>query len=97
MVAAISDLLCVKIPSSYEVSSTPDRAPLSMLNAQRMGPLGMEARHPMLFHGHGDGGGLQGRHGQMIRAGGPQGVMQQQGHQFRFYQNNQGKRLRLRN
>ncbi|XP_023821321.1 histone-lysine N-methyltransferase 2C isoform X7 [Oryzias latipes] len=90
VVAAISDLLCVKIPSSYEVSSTPDRAPLSMLNAQRMGPLGMEARHPMLFHGHGDGGGLQGRHGQMIRAGGPQGVMQQQGHQFRFYQNNQG-------
>ncbi|XP_028283859.1 histone-lysine N-methyltransferase 2C isoform X3 [Parambassis ranga] len=88
VVAAISDLLCVKIPSSYEVSSTPDRGPLSMLSGQRMGPHGMEPRPPMLFHGQGDNGGFHGRPGQMIRPGGLQGMMQQ--HHFRFHPNSPG-------
>ncbi|XP_045906946.1 histone-lysine N-methyltransferase 2C isoform X7 [Micropterus dolomieu] len=88
VVAAISDLLCVKIPSSYEVSSTPDRVPISMLSGPRVGPHGMEPRPPMLFHGQGDNGGLHGRPGQMIRPGGAQGMMQQQqAHHFRFHPN----------
>ncbi|XP_062285762.1 histone-lysine N-methyltransferase 2C isoform X4 [Scomber scombrus] len=91
VVAAISDLLCVKIPSSYEVSSTPDRGPLSMLGGPRMGPHAMEPRPPMLFHGHGDHGGLHGRPGQMIRPGGAQGMMHQQhAHHFRFHPNSPG-------
>ncbi|XP_044224947.1 histone-lysine N-methyltransferase 2C isoform X3 [Thunnus albacares] len=91
VVAAISDLLCVKIPSSYEVSSTPDRGPLSMLGGPRVGPHAMEPRPPMLFHGHGDNGGLHGRPGQMIRPGGAQGMMHQQhAHHFRFHPNSPG-------
>ncbi|XP_063317746.1 histone-lysine N-methyltransferase 2C-like isoform X5 [Pelmatolapia mariae] len=90
VVAAISDLLCVKIPSSYEVSSTPDRGPLSMVSGQRVGPHGMEPRPPMLFNGQGDSGGLHGRPGQMIRASGPQGMMQHQAHHFRFHPNSPG-------
>uniref|UniRef100_A0A4W6DHQ7 Histone-lysine N-methyltransferase 2C n=1 Tax=Lates calcarifer TaxID=8187 RepID=A0A4W6DHQ7_LATCA len=78
VVAAISDLLCVKIPSSYEVSSTPDRGSLSVLSGPRVGPHGMEPRPPMLFHGQGDNGGLHGRPGQMMKPSGPQGMMQQQ-------------------
>lgn len=93
VVAAISDLLCVKIPSSYEVSSTPDRGPLSMLSGQRMGLHGMEPRPPMLFHGQGDNGGFHGRPGQMIRPGGPQGMMQQ--HHFRFHPNSPGEGINL--
>ncbi|XP_073347708.1 histone-lysine N-methyltransferase 2C isoform X3 [Pagrus major] len=94
VVAAISDLLCVKIPSSYEVSSTPDRGPQSMLSGPRMGPHGMEPRPPMLFHGQGDNGGLHGRPGQMIRPGGAQGTMQQQhAHHFRFHPNSPGAAL----
>ncbi|XP_041659164.1 histone-lysine N-methyltransferase 2C isoform X2 [Cheilinus undulatus] len=94
VVAAISDLLCVKIPSSYEVSSTPDRGPLSLLSGQRIGPHGMEPRPPMLFHGQGDNGGLLGRPGQMMRPGGPQGMMQQQqAHHFRFHPNSPGSAL----
>ncbi|XP_029971030.1 histone-lysine N-methyltransferase 2C isoform X3 [Salarias fasciatus] len=78
VVAAISDLLCVKIPSSYEVSSTPDsRGPASM----KVGPhLGLEPRPPVLFHGQGDGVG-----GRMMRPG--PGMMQQQQHHFRFHPN----------
>ena len=95
VVAAISDLLCVKIPSSYEVSSTPDRGPQSMLSGPRMGPHVMEPRPPMLFHGQGDNGGLHGRPGQMIRPGGAQGTMQQQqAHHFRFHPNSPGERLK---
>nr|XP_019959050.1 PREDICTED: histone-lysine N-methyltransferase 2C isoform X3 [Paralichthys olivaceus] len=91
VVAAISDLLCVKIPSSYEVSSTPDRGPLSMFSGARGGPHGMEQRPPMLYHGQGDNGGLHGRPGQMIRSGGAQGMMQQQhAHHFRFHPNSPG-------
>ncbi|XP_045906944.1 histone-lysine N-methyltransferase 2C isoform X6 [Micropterus dolomieu] len=94
VVAAISDLLCVKIPSSYEVSSTPDRVPISMLSGPRVGPHGMEPRPPMLFHGQGDNGGLHGRPGQMIRPGGAQGMMQQQqAHHFRFHPNSPGAAL----
>ncbi|KAI3374932.1 hypothetical protein L3Q82_021460 [Scortum barcoo] len=94
VVAAISDLLCVKIPSSYEVSSTPDRGPLSMLGGPRVGPHGMEPRPPMLFHGQGDNGGLHGRPGQMMRHSGPQGMMQQQqAHHFRFHPNSPGASL----
>ncbi|XP_070774430.1 histone-lysine N-methyltransferase 2C [Enoplosus armatus] len=93
VVAAISDLLCVKIPSSYEVSSTPDRGPLSILSGPRVGPHGMEPRPPMLFHGQGDNGGLHGRTGQMIRPGGAQGMMQQQTHHFRFHPNSPGAAL----
>uniref|UniRef100_UPI003AAECAA4 histone-lysine N-methyltransferase 2C isoform X1 n=1 Tax=Centroberyx gerrardi TaxID=166262 RepID=UPI003AAECAA4 len=85
VVAAISDLLCVKIPSSYEVSSTPERAPLSMLSGLRVGPHGLEPRPPMLFQGRGDSGGPQGVPGQMMRPGGAQGMMQQQQtHHLRF-------------
>ncbi|XP_041804215.1 histone-lysine N-methyltransferase 2C isoform X2 [Chelmon rostratus] len=94
VVAAISDLLCVKIPSSYEVSSTPDRGPLSILSGPRAGPHGMEPRPPMLFHGQGDSGGLHGRPGQMIRPSGAQGMMhQQQAHHFRFHPNSPGAAL----
>nr|XP_015812352.2 histone-lysine N-methyltransferase 2C isoform X2 [Nothobranchius furzeri] len=82
VVAAISDLLCVKIPSSYEVSSTPDRPPLSM--GPRVGPNGMEPRPPMLFPRQGETAGL---HGQMIRPGGPQGLLHQQGPHFHFQSN----------
>ncbi|XP_035994099.1 histone-lysine N-methyltransferase 2C isoform X7 [Fundulus heteroclitus] len=88
VVAAISDLLCVKIPSSYEVSSTPDRPPLSM--GPRMGPHGMEPRPPMFFHGQGEHGVLHGRPGQMMRPAGPQGMMQQQAHPFHFHPNSPG-------
>ncbi|XP_050925963.1 histone-lysine N-methyltransferase 2C isoform X2 [Lates calcarifer] len=91
VVAAISDLLCVKIPSSYEVSSTPDRGSLSVLSGPRVGPHGMEPRPPMLFHGQGDNGGLHGRPGQMMKPSGPQGMMQQQhAHHFRFHPNSPG-------
>ncbi|KAM7400602.1 hypothetical protein PAMA_005007 [Pampus argenteus] len=89
VVAAISDLLCVKIPSSYEVSSTPDRGPLSILGGSRAGPYTMEPRPPVLFHG--DSGGLHGRQGQMIRPSGAQGMMHQQhAHHFRFHPNSPG-------
>ncbi|CAG5896688.1 unnamed protein product [Menidia menidia] len=74
-------------PAAAEVSSTPDRPPLSMHGGPRVGPNGMEPRPPMFFHGHGDTAGLQGRPGQMMRPGGPQGMMQQQGHNFRFHLN----------
>ncbi|XP_044075819.1 histone-lysine N-methyltransferase 2C isoform X6 [Siniperca chuatsi] len=91
VVAAISDLLCVKIPSSYEVSSTPDRGPLSILSGPRVGPHGMEPRPPMIFHGQGDNGG---RPGQMLRPSGAQGMMQQQqAHHFRFHPNSPGAAL----
>ncbi|KAK5919577.1 hypothetical protein CgunFtcFv8_023454 [Champsocephalus gunnari] len=94
VVAAISDLLGVKIPSSYEVSSTPDRGPLSILAGQRMGPHGMEPRPSMLYHGQGDNGGMQGRMGHMMRHGGPQAMMhQQQAHHFRFHPNSPGAAL----
>lgn len=90
--AAISDLLCVKIPSSYEVSSTPDRGPLSVLGGPRVGPHGMEARPPMLFKEQGDNSGLQGRPGQMIRPGGGPAMMQQQQPplNFRFHPESPG-------
>lgn len=92
VVAAISDLLCVKIPSSYEVSSTPDRGPLSVLGGPRVGPHGMEARPSMLFHGQGDSGGLHGRPGQMLRPSRGQAIMQQQqAHNFRFHPNSPGE------
>ncbi|XP_047445437.1 histone-lysine N-methyltransferase 2C isoform X4 [Mugil cephalus] len=88
VVAAISDLLCVKIPSSYEIGNG---GPLSMLGGPRMGPHGMEPRPPMLFHEHGDNGGFHGRPGQMIRPGGLHGMMQQQqAHHFRFHPNSPG-------
>ncbi|MEQ2202534.1 hypothetical protein XENOCAPTIV_005572 [Xenoophorus captivus] len=82
-------LLCVKIPSSYEVSSTPDRPSISM--GPRMGPHGMEPRPPMFFHGQGDHAMLHGRPGQMMRPTGPQGMMQQQAHPFHFHPNSPGK------
>ncbi|KAM8839649.1 histone-lysine N-methyltransferase 2C isoform 3-T3 [Synchiropus picturatus] len=90
VVAAISDLLCVKIPSSYEVSSTPDRMPLSMIGGQRLGPHLMDPRPPMLFHGQGENGGFHGRPGLMIRSSGPHGMMQQQGHHMRYHPNSPG-------
>ena len=94
--AAISDLLGVKIPSSYEVSSTPDRGPLSILAGHRMGPHGMEPRPSMLYHGQGDNGGMQGRMGHMMRHGGPQAMMhQQQAHHFRFHPNSPGEGIKL--
>ncbi|KAM6948736.1 histone-lysine N-methyltransferase 2C [Aplochiton taeniatus] len=64
VVAAISDLLGVKIPSSYEVSSTPDRGPLAMLSSLR--PHGLE---PRLFHGP------QGAPGHLLRPGRPEGIL----------------------
>ncbi|XP_077470695.1 histone-lysine N-methyltransferase 2C isoform X2 [Stigmatopora argus] len=82
VVAAISELLCVKIPSSYEVSSTPDRGSISMLTCPRG-----DLRPPMIFHGQGDNGGIHGRPGQMIRPGSAMAMMQQQAHHFRFHPN----------
>ncbi|XP_028327720.1 histone-lysine N-methyltransferase 2C isoform X3 [Gouania willdenowi] len=83
VVSAISDLLCVKIPSSYEVSSTPDpRGCLTMMGGSRMEP-----QHPVLFHGHGDMGDL---HRRMIRPSGAAIMMQ---HQFRFHPNSPGAAL----
>ncbi|XP_041698131.1 histone-lysine N-methyltransferase 2C isoform X4 [Coregonus clupeaformis] len=92
VVAAISELLCVKIPSSYEVSSTPgpDRGPLAMLSGLRVGPQGgLEHRPgaPMMYPGRGGAVDIGGPHphgdpGQLIRpgGGGPQQrmMMQQQ-------------------
>lgn len=95
VVAAISELLCVKIPSSYEVSSTPgpDRGPLAMLSGLRVGPQGGLMHRPgtpMMYPGRGGAGDMGGPHphgapGQLIRpgGGGPQQRMmmqQQQGH-----------------
>lgn len=92
VVTAISDLLGVKIPSSYEVSSTPDRGPLSMHSSPRAAPHGMEPRPAMLFHGQGDNGGFHGRPGHMVRPSRAQAMMQQQqGHHFRFYTNSPGE------
>ncbi|XP_068197773.1 histone-lysine N-methyltransferase 2C [Antennarius striatus] len=93
VVAAISDLLCVKIPSSYEVSSNPDRTPLSILSGPRVGLHGMDRRPSMFFRGHGDSGVLQGRPGQ-IRPSEVQAMMQQQqAHNFRFHPNSPGAAL----
>uniref|UniRef100_H3DCP4 [histone H3]-lysine(4) N-methyltransferase n=1 Tax=Tetraodon nigroviridis TaxID=99883 RepID=H3DCP4_TETNG len=83
VVAAISDLLSVKIPSSYEVSSTPDRGP-------RVGPQGMESHAAMLYHGQRDNGGLHIRPGQMIRSSGGHEMMQQHAHNFPFHLNRPG-------
>ncbi|XP_055007326.1 histone-lysine N-methyltransferase 2C isoform X1 [Boleophthalmus pectinirostris] len=80
VVAAISDLLCVKIPSCYEVSSTPDRGPQQMYSGPRMGPHGMDPRAQMFFHGPNNGW-------PMMR---PHGMMQQQLHHFRFPANSPG-------
>lgn len=91
VVAAISDLLSVKIPSSYEVSSTPDRGPLSALGGQRVVPHGMESRAPMFFHGQEDNGGLHGRLGLMRSSGGQAMMQHQQTHHFRFHHNSPGK------
>ncbi|KPP79613.1 histone-lysine N-methyltransferase 2C-like, partial [Scleropages formosus] len=44
VMAAMADLLCVKIPNSYEVSSTPDRGPLAMLGGLRIPSQGLD-RH----------------------------------------------------
>lgn len=89
MVAAISDLLSVKIPSSYEVSSTPDRG-------ARLGPPGLEAHAPMLYHGQRDNGGLHIRPGQMMRSSGGQEMMQQQAHAFPFHLNRGGEKSSIR-
>lgn len=96
VVAAISDLLSVKIPSSYEVSSTPDRGP-------RVGPHGMEPHAPMLYHGQRDNGGLHIRPAHMMRSSGGHELMQQQAHNFPFHLNRAGEtqprelRLKMRN
>lgn len=99
VVAAISDLLCVKIPSSYEVSSTPDRGPPSVFSGPRLGPHGMDGRPPMLFKEQADNSGLQGRPGHMMRpGGGPAMMMQQQQqtpHNFRFHPDSPGQGTKL--
>ncbi|XP_019900094.2 histone-lysine N-methyltransferase 2C isoform X3 [Esox lucius] len=79
VVAAISNLLCVKIPSSYEVSSTPgpDRAPLAMLSGMRGGPQGGPEHRPgapMMYPGRGGAGDMGGPHpsvapGKMVKPG----------------------------
>ncbi|XP_056148692.1 histone-lysine N-methyltransferase 2C [Lampris incognitus] len=91
VVAAISDLLCVKIPSSYEVSSTPEKGPLAMLSGLRVGPHGFEPRPPVLFQGHSNNGGPQGGSGQLMRPSGTQGMMhQQQTQHLRFQPDSPG-------
>ncbi|KAG9334331.1 hypothetical protein JZ751_008217, partial [Albula glossodonta] len=56
VVAAVADLLCVKIPGSYEVSSAPDRNSLAMLSGLKgPPPLGFDPRHPTAFPGPGAG------------------------------------------
>ncbi|MBN3308112.1 KMT2C methyltransferase, partial [Amia calva] len=49
VVAAVADLLCVKIPNSYEISSAPDRGSVALLSSLKMG--------------HGQGFGPSGPHG----------------------------------
>lgn len=100
VVAAISDLLCVKIPSSYEVSSTPDRGPPSMLGGPRLGPHSMDVRPSMLFKDQGDHSGHQGRPAHMMRPGGgaAAAMMQQQQqtpHNFRFHPDSPGQGTKL--
>ncbi|KAJ8012094.1 hypothetical protein DPEC_G00065110 [Dallia pectoralis] len=89
VVAAISDLLCVKIPSSYEVSSTPgpDRGPLAMLSSLRVGPQrGLEHRPgaPMMYPGRGGVGDMGGPQQKMVKPGG--GGAPQQGMMMRHPQ-----------
>ncbi|KAL4630959.1 histone-lysine N-methyltransferase 2C [Arapaima gigas] len=56
VMAAMADLLHVKIPSSYEVSSsTPDRGPLALLGGLKVPPQGLDPRHMAMFPGHGPG------------------------------------------
>ncbi|XP_061096332.1 histone-lysine N-methyltransferase 2C-like isoform X3 [Conger conger] len=66
VVAAVADLLCMKIPSSYEVSSAPDRGSLVLLGGLRAPPPGFDPRHPVAFQGPGIGPG---------QGPGPQGIM----------------------
>lgn len=51
VVSAVAGLLCMKVPSSYEVSSTLDRGPLSFPGGLKAPPQGYEARHPAMFPG----------------------------------------------
>ncbi|KAJ8375804.1 hypothetical protein SKAU_G00063840 [Synaphobranchus kaupii] len=55
VVAAVADLLCVKIPSSYEVSSAPDGGSLALLGSLKAPPPGFNPRHPAAFQGPGTG------------------------------------------
>ncbi|CAL8319747.1 unnamed protein product, partial [Arctogadus glacialis] len=97
VVAAISDLLCVKIPSSYQVSSTPERGPLAMLSGLRVGPHGgLDTRPPpVAFQARMDAAAVHQRPlGQMMMRpnGTSQGVMQQsqQQQQQRFQHHSPG-------
>ena len=98
VVAAISDLLCVKIPSSYQVSSTPERGPLAMLSGLRVGPHGgLDTRPPpVAFQARMDAAAVHQRPlGQMMMRpnGTSQGVMQQsqQQQQQRFQHHSPGE------
>lgn len=53
MVAAVANLLDVKIPSSYEVSGGPDWGPLALLGGLRVPHQGFAARVPSLLQGTG--------------------------------------------
>uniref|UniRef100_A0A8C9VI72 Histone-lysine N-methyltransferase 2C n=1 Tax=Scleropages formosus TaxID=113540 RepID=A0A8C9VI72_SCLFO len=53
VVAAVADLLCVKIPSSYEVSGGPEWGPLALLGGLKVPPHRLDPRGPGLPLGPG--------------------------------------------
>ncbi|XP_029102170.1 histone-lysine N-methyltransferase 2C isoform X4 [Scleropages formosus] len=55
VMAAMADLLCVKIPNSYEVSSTPDRGPLAMLGGLRIPSQGLDRHLSAMYSMHSTG------------------------------------------
>ncbi|KAL4624619.1 histone-lysine N-methyltransferase 2C-like [Arapaima gigas] len=55
VVAAVAGLLCVKIPSSYEVTGGPEWGPLALMGGLKVPPRGFETRGPSLSQGPGSG------------------------------------------
>ncbi|MGH0171527.1 UNVERIFIED_CONTAM: hypothetical protein FKN15_061518 [Acipenser sinensis] len=78
VVAAVADLLRVKLPNSYEASTAPDRPPAALLNIMKMQHHHrFEHRPPPLFSGAGSG---QPAIMRFMRPSGPSGMFQPQVH-----------------
>ncbi|RXM36061.1 Histone-lysine N-methyltransferase 2C [Acipenser ruthenus] len=76
VVAAVADLLRVKLPNSYEASAAPDRLPAALLNSMKMQHHHrFEHRPPPLFSGAGSG---QPAIMRFMRPSGPSGMFQPQ-------------------
>ncbi|XP_069047073.1 histone-lysine N-methyltransferase 2C isoform X5 [Lepisosteus oculatus] len=75
VVAAVADLLCVKIPNSYEVSNAPDRGSLAFLNSLKVHQQNFEPRPQLLFQGPGPNHSAVMR---FMRPSGPVGMLQPQ-------------------